>query len=69
MYFWNKFNDIQHENDDLTEHIKSLRNMNNHNVKMKDKNMNKIKEEMWKCTATRPHSKSHVIEFYYIYIL
>ena len=42
----NKFYDIQHENDDLTEHIESLRNMNNHNVKLHDKNMNKIKEEM-----------------------
>ena len=42
----NKFYDIQHENDDLTEHIESLRNMNNHNVRIHDKNMKKIKEEM-----------------------
>ena len=40
--FRNKFYDIQHEND---EHIESLRKMNNENVKIQQKNMNKLKED------------------------
>ena len=44
--FRNKFYNIQNENDDITEHIESLRNMNNHNVKLHEKNVNKLKEEI-----------------------
>ena len=44
--FKNKFYDMQNENDDLNEHIESLRNMNNHNVKLHQKNINKLKEEI-----------------------
>ena len=40
--FRNKYYDIQHEND---EHIESLRKMNNDNVKIQQKNMNKLKED------------------------
>ena len=37
---------MQNENDDLNEHIESLRNMNNHNVNLHQKNMNKLKKEI-----------------------
>ena len=43
--FRNKFYDIQHENDEHIEHIESLRKMNNDNVKIQQKNMNKLKED------------------------
>ena len=44
--FKNTLYDIQYENDDLNEHIESLRSMNNHNVNLHQKNMNKLKEEI-----------------------
>ena len=43
--FRNKFYDIQHENDEHIEHIESLKKMNNDNVKIQQKNMNKLKED------------------------
>ena len=43
--FRNKYYDIQHENDEHIEHIESLRKMNNDNVKIQQKNMNKLKED------------------------
>ena len=44
--FRNKYYDIQNENDELTEHIESLREMNNHNVKLNQQNLAKLKADI-----------------------
>ena len=66
--FKNRFYDMQNENDDLNEHIESLRNMNNHNVNLHQKNMNKLKEEIetnnaaHKSEITKLQSSKNVVE-------
>ena len=44
--FRNKYYGIQNENDELTEHIESLREMNNHNVKLNQQNLAKLKADI-----------------------
>ena len=44
--FRNKYYDIQNENDKLTEHIESLSEMNNHNVKLNQQNLAKLKADI-----------------------